>query len=105
MNFLEIGTCDLLGNPWRMESRIRYTYPVTGFSSFRREPARNKHSLTPDTDAVFLLPNPVISRGFLTGTGDFPGGSYLKLLEQASGIIDLEHVSSYLIMIPPSFLD
>ncbi len=58
---------------------------------FRREPARNKPSLTPDTGAVFLLPNPVIFREFLTAAGDFSAGSYLKLLEPASGVIDLEH--------------
>jgi hypothetical protein len=96
---------EISGKCWKIEARIRCTYPVASFSSFRREPARNKPSLTPDTGAVFLLPNPVIFREFLTGTGNFPGGSYLKLLELASGIIDLEHVSSYFIMIPPSFLD
>jgi hypothetical protein len=32
---------------------------------------------------------PVISREFPSGTGDFPAGSYRKLLKTAAGIINL----------------
>jgi hypothetical protein len=55
----------------KMEAGIRCSYPVTCFSPFRREPARTKHNLKPNMDAVFLLPNTVIS-------GEFPPGFHWK---------------------------
>jgi hypothetical protein len=64
-----------------MEAGIRCSYPVTGFSRFCEELAGNKHNLTLDMGVVFLLPNLVISRGFLTRTSAFPAGSYRKLVE------------------------
>jgi hypothetical protein len=72
-----------------MDAGIRCSYPVTGFSHFRRVLARTRHHLTQDTGAVFLLPNPVISRESLVAPGGFPAGSYRKLLEPVFGIINL----------------
>ncbi len=71
-------------------------YPVTVFPRFLREPARTKQNLTQDTGALFLLPNPAISWGFPKAPGDFPVGSYRKLLQPTSGIIDLRYI--YLII-------
>jgi len=59
-----------------MEARIRCSYPVTGFSCFRREPARNKHNLPPYSCFQIL--------SFPPRTGDFPAASYRNLPESST---------------------
>jgi len=44
-----------LATRWKMEAGIQCLYSLTAFPRFRREPARTKHSLTPNAAALFML--------------------------------------------------